>query len=157
MAHRDQPTLERPGISYLGRSIYTTFGLEGVNDVKGGTTRSELLSGFLAWAQDEPEVTISNVTPANASGLTMFEAEVTSNITGTQGVSFRWDFGDGSPITSAYETGDASHTYDTCGVYTVRVEAVDSWGNYALASEEVDVDFCLQHIFYLPVLTSMTP
>ena len=37
MSHRDQPTLERPGISYLGRSIYTTFGLEGINDDLGGT------------------------------------------------------------------------------------------------------------------------
>ena len=32
MAHRDQPSLERPGTSYKGRSIYTSFGLEGVNN-----------------------------------------------------------------------------------------------------------------------------
>ncbi|MGC9520331.1 MAG: S8 family serine peptidase [Anaerolineae bacterium] len=158
MAHRDQPTLERPGITYLGRSVYTTFGLEGVNDVHGGTSRSELLSGFLAWAADEPMVTINNVTPDNASSLTVFEAELTSNITDTHGVSFRWDFGDGSSYTPAYATADASHTYATCGTYTVRVEAVDSWGNRVVGSADVDVDLCLQRLIYLPVVVDgVTP
>jgi hypothetical protein len=57
MAHRDQPTLERPGITYLGRSIYTTFGLEGVNDGLGTTERAELLATLLNWAMDAPLAT----------------------------------------------------------------------------------------------------
>ena len=119
MAHRDQSTLERPGISYLGRSVYTTFGLEGVNDGLDSNSRSDLLDGLFAWAADEPQATISNVTPANASGLTVLEANLTSNIAGTEAVSHRWDFGDGSAYTNAYPSPDASHTYARCGTYTV--------------------------------------
>jgi hypothetical protein len=46
VGHRDQPTLERPGTTYAGRSIYTSFGLEGVNNQPGATSRAELLKCF---------------------------------------------------------------------------------------------------------------
>ncbi len=93
MAHRDQPSLENPGTAYKGRSIYTTFGLEGVNDSKSTISRSGLLGAFMTWAMDEPTVVISDVTPVgNGSAMTMFQANITN------GVSYRWDFGDGSAI-----------------------------------------------------------
>ena len=138
MAHRDQPTLERPGISYLGRSVYTTFGLEGVNS-DGVTNREELLGALLNWAMDEPEVAIEDVTTPNASNLTVLEATVTSNVPGTTGASYRWDFGDGTPIVSSMGSAVASHTYAASGTYTVRVEAMDSWGNVALGEAAIAV------------------
>ena len=152
MAHRDQPSLERPGISYLGRSVYTSFGLEGVNNDTGMTTREELVQAFLNWAMDEPTVVISDVTTANASDLTMFEATLDSNIAGTAGVSYRWDFGDGSAYTAAYESNQVSHTYEVCGTYTVRVEATDSWGNKTIGTLQVPVSQCEAHVRYLPVV-----
>ena len=150
MAHRDQPSLERPGITYRGRSIYTTFGLEGVNNGTGATTREELLGGFLDWAMDVPTVVISDVTTTNASNLTMFEAVLDSNIEGTEGVTYRWDFGDGSEFTPAYESNQVGHTYAVCGNYTVRVEATDSWGNVAIRSYEAEVSNCEAWLIYLP-------
>ncbi len=138
MAHRDQPSLERPGVSYLGRSVYTTFGLEGVND-GGVTSREELLGALLDWAADEPEVTIEDVSTPNASNLTTVEATVTSNIAGTTGVAYRWGFGDGTEIVDTGESAIAGHTYAESGTYTVRVEATDSWGNVALGELEIDV------------------
>lgn len=161
VAHREQPSLERPGIAYFGRTIYTSFGLEGVNDGVGGKSRAELLQRFLAWGLDEPTVTIADTTPDNASNLTTFEATLVSPVSGEMtaglpiiGVSYRWDFGDGSDFAGPYTTTQASHKYAICGTYTVRVEATDSFGNTALDSLVVEVDEeCDAHVIYLPVVT----
>lgn len=153
VAHRAQPFLERPGISYFGRSIYTTFGLEGVNNGLGGTSREALLRAFLNWAQDNPTVTISNTTSINASQLTSFAASLTSNITTTTGVTYRWDFGDGSPIAGPYQTIQASHMYSACGLnHTVRVEATDSYGNRAIGTLPITVAYCAAWKNYLPLI-----
>ncbi len=110
MAHRGQPSLENPGVYYPGRSIYTSFGLEGVNNGLGGISREDLLSAFMDWAMDEPTVSISNTTPINAAASTYFTADVTSNITGTVGVEYRWDYGDGSSYTPVYTSNQTFHS-----------------------------------------------
>ncbi len=155
MSHRDQPTLERPGISYPGRSVYTTFGLEGVNNGLGSTTREELIAKLFDWAMDEPAVTISDTTPSNASQLTMFEASLSSNITGTVGTSYRWDFGDGTEFAGPYASAQASHTYELCGLYTVRVEAINSFGNRTVGVLEADVTNCSENV--APVFRVVLP
>ncbi len=151
MSHRDQPVLEKPGISYFGRSIYTTFGLEGVNNgVANSTSRENLLTAFMNWANDAPTATIADITAQNASNLTEFQATLTSNITGTTGVSYRWDFGDGTPYTQAFTSRTVGHTYASCGTYAVRVEAVDSWGNHTIGTLTAPVTNCTTHAIYLP-------
>ena len=144
MAHRDQPSLEYPGVAYYGRSIFTSFGLEGINNTPSSTSRAELLSVFMDWAMDEPTVVISDVTDmySDTTSLTALQAHVSSNISGTTGVSYRWDFGDGSSFAGPYEDNIISHAYDSCGTYTVRVEAVDSWGNHTIGTAEVEVTNC---------------
>jgi len=57
--------------------------------------------------------TVSTVYGAN--GLTTFTA---TNLSGTPGVVYHWDFGDGSPIVSG---NPVSHTYTGNGYYTVRL------------------------------------
>jgi hypothetical protein len=156
VSHRDQPSLEVPGTDYLGRSIYTTFGLEGVNNGFGSASREDLLGAFFAWAMDEPTAAISDTTAINGSNMTTFEASLTSNITGTYAVSYRWDFGDGTPYTT-YESNQVSHTYAVCGTYTVRVEATDSWGNKAIGELMVEVTNCTANILYLPVIHAGEP
>jgi len=141
IANRDQPNLELPGLTYLGRSIYATFGLEGVNSDRGTTTRAELLETFLNWAADEPQVTISDETPENQSNLTILGADLTSNIPGTTAVAYRWDFGDGTDYSYSHDNM-SSHVYETCGTYTVRVQARDTWGNIAIGSREIDITHC---------------
>lgn len=145
MAHRQQPTLENPGITYLGRSIFTSFGLEGVNDTPSSTSRAELLDTFMDWAMDEPTVAISDVTSSeygSDTSYTVLEVDLSSNITGTEGVSYRWDFGDGSGYEGPFSSNTASHEYDACGTHTVRVEATDSWGNVAYGEKEITVVNC---------------
>ena len=151
MAHREQPTLEKPGVSYFGRSIFTTFGLEGVNNgVTGATSREQLLTAFMKWATDAPAATIQNVTPLNASDLSMFRVTLTSNITTTTGVKYRWDFGDGTPFTTFSTSRTVGHTYAFCGTYEVRVEAVGSLGNSAIGTLTVPVSNCTTKLWFLP-------
>jgi subtilisin family serine protease len=152
IAHRDQPNLEVPGTDYLGRSIYTTFGLEGVNNGLDGISRSDLLKAFFDWAVDVPTASISDTTFANASNLTMFQATMTSNLAGVVPETYRWDFGDGSAFTPAFESADVSHVYAVCGNYTVRVEMTDSWGNKAIGTYQAVVSECTTHVIYMPVM-----
>ncbi len=155
MAHRAQPILENPGIAYLGRSVFTTFGLEGVNNVSGATSREDLLGLLLRWAADEPTVTISETTIiSNNSNLTTFMATVSSPVTDTTGSTYRWDFGDGTPIAGPYTANVAGHTYAVCGTYTVRVEATDSYGNKAIGERVFDItEQCGEHRVYMPLIS----
>jgi len=143
MAHRAQPNLENPGIAYFGRSIYTSFGLEGVNNGLGGISREDLLSAFMDWAMDEPTVTISNTSQPSAGQQTFFEANFASNIVGTTAVGYRWDFGDGSDYQGPYTSNQVGYQYEDCGTYTVRVEAIDTWGNHAIGELETEVIGCV--------------
>ena len=45
--HREQPTLENPGTSYDGRSIYTHLGLEGVEHGVVATSRKNPAQAFM--------------------------------------------------------------------------------------------------------------
>ena len=114
-SHREQPTLERPGVTFAGRTIYFTFGLEGVNSDTGFNTRADLLGAALAWVRDSNKVVI----------------HVGSDHVGEHdsiGVSYRWDFGDDSPFTNATTSATGGQAYEAAGVYTVRVEATNALG-----------------------------
>jgi PKD repeat protein len=110
---------------------------------------------FMDWAMDEPEVTISQLAPvySDTTPVATFEANLTSNITGTTGVSYRWDFGDGSDYTAPYDSNVVSHEYQYCGAYDVRVEAVDSWGNHTIGSTTLDVsEGCAGWPVFMPIV-----
>ncbi len=151
MAHRDQPSLERPGIAYMGRSVYATFGLEGVN---GANDRADLLGALLEWAFDEPSAAIVDVssTISDTSKVTEFQAVYTSTIPGAYAVSYRWDFGDGSAYAGPYAFDTIGHTYAVCGTYTVRVEVTDNYGNVTVTSMEAPVSRCNANVIYLPFI-----
>jgi len=143
MAHREQPSLENPGVAYAGRSVYTTFGLEGVNNDTGFTTREELLQRALDWGWDNPVASVAmHMTGASQFS---FAASLTSNIPETSGVSYRWDFGDGTPYSTWSASNSATHTYTNPGNYRVRVEVIDSLGNHAIRTSTIP-------IIYLPLI-----
>jgi hypothetical protein len=175
-AQRDQPSLERPGTDYSGRSIYTAFGLEGMsnrlNPTLGftPTTRSELLGLMLDWAWSEPPgVVISDTTPANSSLLTTLTASLAPAVQRAAlnaalggeppaAVTYRWDFGDGSAYTAPSSTPEVGHEYVVCGDYTVRVEITDSYGNVSLGSQIVRVDEnCREWRLYMPRIEHTAP
>jgi subtilisin family serine protease len=137
-----EPTLERvadpisaPWEPVRWRSIYLGFGLEGVNDDTGYTTRAQLLESFFNWMDDRLAVSFSQplyFTPRPFNIVTL-KADVTTNITGNVGIYYRWDFGDGTPIVV---TGGntARHQYMVYGTYTPRVEVTDMYGHRAVSS-----------------------
>jgi subtilisin family serine protease len=166
-AHRDQPSLERPGVTYRGRSVYAAFGLEGMdnnfNPTLGftPTTRSELLGMMLDWVWSEPAgAVISDTTAPNASLLTTFTASLAPNeqpagAEPATAVSYRWDFGDGSGIVGPFAAPEVGHHYHFCGGYTVRVEVTDSYGNVSLGSQRVQVtENCSEWGVHLPWIES---
>ncbi|MEZ4726873.1 MAG: S8 family serine peptidase [Caldilineaceae bacterium] len=173
MGHRLQPSLENPGITYDGRSIYATFGLEGMsNDFSATlgitpTTRSQLLGAFLdwTWAPAPTTVQITDTTVVSGS-LYIFSAQAAyglqrnTDVLNPQPVQYRWDFGDGSAYLLS-EGAQASHQY-LCGVdnsHTVRVEITDNYGNVVIGSSEIDVsNNCSTNVtpannLYLPIVT----
>ncbi len=144
--HRAQPTLETPGVSYLGRTIYTTFGLEGVNNLTGTTSRQELLETFFKVLWDDA---ISTIITTPTGSEVWFDADLTSEYEATA-VEYRWDFGDGSAYVTTPAGTPVAHTYATAGtVYTVRVEVTDSYGNKSIATKQVTAPRAV----YLPVVT----
>ncbi len=79
----------------------------------------------------------------------MFTADVMSEF-GGDGVTYRWDFGDGSPFTNAYTSATAGHTYAKSGVYIVRVEITNELGTRIIV--ETTVRIGLSTIVYLPFI-----
>jgi hypothetical protein len=137
LAHRDAPSLERPGVSFAGDALYFSFGLEGVNNDTGLNPREDLLASALAWGWDEASVAITpTVNPAGQ--VSYFVADMDSEY-GGEGTLFRWDFGDGSPFTNGFTSATAGHTYAAPGTYTVRVEATNTLGTVAIGSVEITV------------------
>lgn len=138
VSNRDQPTLERPGVTMIGRSLYFSFGLEGVNSDTGFNTREDLLGAALDWANDSASAAIdAKVNGLNA--VSMFTATVTSNL-GGDGASYRWDFGDGSDFTDANASRFSGHTYTEAGNYTVRVEATNELGTRVLGETQITIE-----------------
>ena len=139
LANRDQPTLERPGRMFNGNALYFTFGLEGVNNDTGYNTREDLLGSALDWAWDTATASIQ-AKPMPMGQVSYFTAEMDSTF-GGDGVTFRWDFGDGTPFTSVYTSATSGHTYAAPGIYTVRVEATNGLGTRVIGQTRVTVGY----------------
>jgi YVTN family beta-propeller protein len=92
-----------------------------VSDGQGGSTTQDFI-----WRVTEPILAVAPVLapPIPAGSAANFSAQVT----GGQDVSFRWNFGDGSPVTAYSASGTASHVYESPGLYKVTVSAMDSDG-----------------------------
>ncbi|MGD8969430.1 MAG: S8 family serine peptidase, partial [Anaerolineae bacterium] len=95
-ARADSPTLERPGTRYDYRTIYLSFGFEGINNDTGYTTREELMQELFNWLTDEVTVTMESA-EGMVDDLITLTAEASSTV-GAEPVQYRWDFGDGSDI-----------------------------------------------------------
>ncbi len=131
LLHRAQPGLGVPEPPYAGRSIYASFGLEGVNNLPGSYSRHWLLGMFLDCLSDDPAVEIVEQDSSTAATKN-FHAHLFSPVGSAVGVSYLWDFGDGTPRVSSAAESTVSHTYDRAGNFLARVEVEDSWGNRAL-------------------------
>lgn len=135
-----EPTLERikdllgvPQEPVSWRVIYLGFGLEGMNNDTGFTTREGLLDALMAWFDDEVSVTLPEdaVKVSRAFDYVTLTATYASTLDADP-VYFRWDFGDGTdPVFTEEPT--VEHQYQRTGTYTPRVEVMDIFGHKAVS------------------------
>ncbi len=137
VARSSEPTLERPSLNFLYRTVLLGFGLEGVNNNTGFATREELLGGILAWINDRPTVSLAATSAAHPLDAVYFTATLGSGVRAGVPVQYRWDFGDGSGIATG-TAPKAVHVYGKPGIYRARVEVTNEMGHRAV-SEAVEV------------------
>lgn len=130
-----EPSLEEERIPFRYRSVSMGFGLEGVNTTES-VTRASLATRILDWLLDELTVT-AQPTAVHSGGHATFEVDAASSVGATL-ASFRWDFGDGSPLATTSQPA-AAHRYTESGRYTVRVEVTDSLGHRIVAKRTVTI------------------
>ena len=135
-ARADSPTLERPQTRYDYRTIYLSFGFEGINNDTGYTTREELMDELLNWLTDEVAVTMESE-EGMVYDLITLSADASSSV-GAAAVEYRWDFGDGSDVVVS-TTPSVVHIYTSGGTYTAKVEATDEYGHKAVDEATVTV------------------
>lgn len=139
LLRRDQPSLERPGISFRGRLAWLGFGLEGVGEgLIGRTSRAGLLQRLLDWGRADGQVTVE-AAAADVDGQRSLQATFSGSVAGTSVTGWRWNFGDGTAIATGAGSSP-THRFRACGSFTVQAEASDSWGNVTLGSTSVSVD-----------------
>ncbi len=115
-----------------GRALYLSFGLEGVRDDTGHTTRAALLARAIAWLTDELTATISVGAVTDPRDPIVLTADASSSAPGVTILRYRWDLGDGSPLVdSAWPY--VTHAYRQPGTYHPRVEVLDSLGHTAIS------------------------
>jgi subtilisin family serine protease len=129
-----EQSLEETRLEFRYRSVSMGFGLEGVNDTTGFTTRAQLVQRTIKWLLDTLTATLQPATPApgGGAGNSHLAVQATSSV-GAGFRQFRWDFGDGSPPTTT--TGPSTnHHYASAATRTVRVEVTDKNGHTIVAS-----------------------
>jgi len=145
-----EPSLENEGVLGFNdyRTLYLGFGFENIINDSGYTTREEFLSTAFDWFDDRPEVDLTTTdTSVSLNNYTYFTATLTSNLMGVDGVSYRWDFGDGSAVVES-DGPVVMHQYTEIGYYTVMVEVTDSLGHKAVT----ELNIAVGSILYLPLI-----
>ena len=112
-------TLQNPAHTYATSGVYTVT-LTATNPAGSGTkTKTNYITvNVLPAAPDAGTITADPV-----SGYVPLTVDFSSDSTGT-GLTYYWDFGDGSTSTEANPT----HQYTNPGTYTVTLTVTDSFG-----------------------------
>ncbi len=149
LATSSDASLEDPMTYADWRSVYLSFGFEGINNPPPNTflfdSRATVMNHLLGFLFTQPtvalpdyDVTAGAVTLVATSG---FATEDTTDL-----VQYRWDFGDGSPIqTTTVPT--VTHTYAP-GTFTAHVEVTDFYGHTAIDAGTVKATAYI----YLPLV-----
>lgn len=134
----DEPTLEDETVSLAYRTLYYAFGLEGINNIQGNTSRVDFLARSLDWLLDEVSVTLGN-TYGEPNGLVTLNAAASSS-RGVAITAYRWRFGEGTGaqiIEGATPT--VARVFAAAGTYPVAVEVTDDLGHKAVARATVTI------------------
>ena len=86
---------------------------------------------------DAPPVAALTVTPASGTAPLPVTADASASTDDHGIVSYRFDFGDGSPVVGPQPGATATHTYGTAGTFTVTVTVTDTAGQSSTATDQV--------------------
>jgi len=140
VAKADEPTLEDDTASLPYRTLYYSFGLEGINNDTGSTTRQALLGRSLTWLKDEVRVSLND-----AIGPVYEPFSLVAHASSSEGaaiLSYRWLI-EQDGVTRIVTTSEPSIllSYPQEGTYEVSVEATDTLGHKAVAHATVTAAF----------------
>jgi len=90
-------------------------------DARGAAASASLVIGV-----DEPPLVIDPVQTSPATAGT--QVTWTARASGGTGFTYRWNFGDGTPVTPFSSSPSASHTYAAPGAYTVTLTVRNAAG-----------------------------
>lgn len=138
LAKGDEPTLEDQTGDLPYRTVYMSFGLEGINTWPGTSGRAALLERALDWLLDEVSLTVPDVVGAPNELMTLTCSAKSSR--GYPVSGYRWQVSDGDSQ-RIYQTPSPTLavTYDAHGVHELVVEATDTLGHRAVASGTVTI------------------
>jgi subtilisin family serine protease len=137
-----EPSLEEERLEYRYRSVAMGFGLEGINDSTGFTSRAQVMRATLNWLLDRIAFDAIAVRPQKDKDTPKKKVVLTAHPASGVGATFtrfRWDFGDGSPYATT-GTPAVDHKYQHWGTYSVRMEATDDLGHRAVQRQEVAIE-----------------
>jgi subtilisin family serine protease len=139
VAKSAEPSLERPLGDLAYRTLYYAFGLEGINNNTGYTTRAELLARSIDWLRDQVTVTLAATAVGGAHRLVTLSCEAGSSV-GADIREYRWRIGSGDSarvFTSA--APNVQVQFEERGTYPVLVETTDTLGHRAVAQGQVRI------------------
>jgi len=136
VAKSDEPILEKESASIPYRSVYYSFGFEGINNTSTTTTRIDFLASTLDWLLDEVSVDLDQGIISSRNELTYISCSAVSSV-GAEILSYRWDLGEGQTVTSDEPT--IAHCFSSRGQHAIAVEATDSLGHKAVAQSTVTI------------------
>jgi subtilisin family serine protease len=128
-----EPSLEESRQQFRYRSVEMGFGLEGLNATTGHAAPATVASRTLQWLLDSVDVTLGHPGPTSGSRSTRLSATAVSS-SGAAVTSYRWDFGDGSPVQTTPAPA-VDHRFRSHDPVVVRVEATDALGHRAVAAQ----------------------
>ena len=140
-----EPSLEEERLEYRYRSVSMGFGLEGLNNTTGFSTRNQVGDKTLKWLLDRISfgpVTVGPQDPKKAAKGTKKVRLSTSAISssGSPIVRYRWDFGEKSEQYTSTMTSSVNHKYKKWGTYEVRVEATDALGHRSITHATIEIN-----------------
>lgn len=136
VAKADEPTLEREQLAIPYRTVYYSFGFEGINNNPGRASRAALLRRTMDWLRDEVTVVLEDRV-ASVYDPVQLSCQAKSSINAPI-VSYRWRIGrgEGEKIVIG-ERPIITYLFPTRGQFPISVEATDSLGHKAVAHAKV--------------------
>jgi hypothetical protein len=128
------PTLGTPTPRVTWNAAYLHVGLEGLNANRAALSAQTALGLLHDFVSDTVTVALHG---KEKRGRVVFQARASSD-SGAAITTYRWDFGDGSPIVET-TAPTATHDYASGGTYTAKVEAVNALTRSNVASTDVRV------------------